>query len=194
MDAFNKGIIALITSLGIIGAAAFGYKGIVAQTEVEILNNLYKQKQNLEEQVQECNLDRVEFMIKLSKKYSSSLVIKQLLRPLDYPVWIKKVGWDDNGLEEYRMWYINPSYEQALGITNERYYGKTDFEVGRWTEDTASEFYRNDSLAFAYKDHVCEQESFMLKEGDLTTITNGQVCKWPFKLDGGWAIAGMFVY
>lgn len=194
MDAFKKSIIALITTLGIVGAAFFGYKGVVAQSEVDILNGLYQQKQRLEDQVQECNLDRVQFMVQLSKKYSSSVVIKDLLRPLDYPVWIKKVSYDDNGLEEYRMWYINPAYERALDITNDRYYGKTDFEVGRWSEETASEFYRNDSIAFAYKDHICEDETFPLVEGDPTTITTGKICKWPFKLDGSWAIAGMFVY
>ena len=202
MSEIVKGyILPLIMGLAGYFAAYLSLVGIERQTDEERIKTLYeeldKQRQRIEDQdrtIYALQAEVTRLTIQLAKHYDNGKALKSYLRPMPIPGWIKVT--DMPAGEKFtpinpriEMWYINPQYELMFNITNAKYHGKTDFEVGHWPDSVASNFRMNDLSALQRMGGECVIEQFpTAKSGGA--LVSGEVCKWVTEVNGFIAIAG----
>lgn len=166
-------------------------------TETQLISILYDRVSTLEKRQTEMSesnkkqsLRITQLTIELAKKYESSEVLKKYLNTMPFPAWIKVVELNDND-PVFKMWHINPKYESEFGVSNERYLGKTDFQI--WEVSMAKEFYRNDLAVYNSRSNLCEEEHLKytpLGPSFQPLLETVKVCKWATTIDGKSAIAG----
>lgn len=169
-------------------------------TETQLVSILYDRVNTLERRQSEMaesnkkqSLRITQLTIELAKKYESSDVLRKYLNTMPFPAWIKVVELNESG-PSFKMWHINPQYEAEYEITNERYIGKTDFQI--WERSMAQEFYNNDLAVYESRSNLCEEEHMKYTPLGPTfqpLLETVKVCKWATTVDGKSAIAGQLI-
>lgn len=187
-------IIPLLTGLAGFTAAYFAFLGVEKQTDAALVSTLYEQVRELEQRLFERESENTKLRIALEKKYESSDVLRNFINRMPFPAWIKVVEIDDEGKTSFKMWHINGEYERRYNLTLERYAGKRDDEVWK-NPETWKSFYANDLQVLQSMNHRCRIEKFPTKALQPASADNplveGFVCKWPTRVNGRTAIAGM---
>lgn len=164
-------------------------------TDAMVIETLYEQVRKLEVMVIKQSEEVTDLKIALSKKYEADTVLKDYIDSMPFPAWIKTVGAISDGSDTFKMWYINEEYERLFDVREERYRGKTDFDI--WPKDVAETFYKNDSKVLETLGASCGTEVFPTKAlepvSDENPLVVGLACKWAAEVAGGRAIAGQII-
>lgn len=148
------------------------------------------------EQVRQLQNEQTRLTIELSKHYDNGKALKDYLRASPLASWIKvtdiPVGTFPVPVNpRIEMWHINPAYERAIGITDARYRGRTDYEVGHWSYAVSASFRVNDLSALGKMGGECVVEEFPTAESN-GRLVQAEVCKWIAEVNGFIAIVGNF--
>jgi outer membrane murein-binding lipoprotein Lpp len=196
----NKAILsaAVAIMVGILGVAGTSINS-KAEREAQKMDTLYSRVSDLEvkyAQEQAINRKQSEVIADLKTELASKFVtqevaIKDFMDNAPFPAWAKLVK---EGMPE--MWHINPYYEMDFKISKEFYVGKNDFEV--WPRNIAQGYYERDVFVMNTLLGKCEEEEVnYTPTGPMVGPTPGEpvynilVCKWPTKIAGKLAIAGV---
>lgn len=82
---------------------------------------------------------------------------------IERPAWCKEVEYNPGEKIKFRMRYLNYAYEQAHGISVQKYIGTTDFE--NYPASVAQSYYNNDLRTYRAKDYF-EYEEPLVEEGE----------------------------
>lgn len=195
---------AVVTGLA---AVWVGYLAFVAEEDTvekynntEIVKVLYDRVDSLEAShkvLQEENIRQsvriTKLTIELSKKYESSVILKEYLDNMPFPAWIKVVEMV-NSQPLFKMWHVNDEFESAFNISERRYRGKTDYDI--WPDELSDKYYESDIEAYESQANLCVVEEVSLHphdQGGLNVVEDALVCKWPTTVEGKSAIAGQLL-
>lgn len=197
----NKGLVAavvpLVVGLLVLIASLFGTE---SGKEVSQVKTLYDRVGALEDKYREVQLlnqkqtEKIaKLTIELATKYAPDLAVKEFMDNAPFPAWTKIAG---EGGTIPVMWHINSNYELDYKVSKEFYVGKTDYQV--WPLEVADGFYKTDLFVLQNLIGTCEEESIKytptgpllgpLKDEPPTSV---MICKWPTKIMGKLAIAGV---
>lgn len=184
----NKLTGVLITSLIALIAAVVGLQG-------EREANLFNRVETLEERFANEQEKNIDLRIALSQQNDSYEILRDYLDSLPYPAWIKVVRQDADGSPKFVMWHINPAYETTFGVSKERYVGKTDAELGLWSDRVVQDFYKNDYNSYLIRDAIRTEERFPTNFIDPQgSMVNGTIIKTAFDFEDTVAIAGLYLF
>lgn len=198
----NKAILSAAVAV-LVGIISVAGTSINSKTERDARNMevLYERVSDLESkymEVQALNQEQSEKISDLKSELASKFVtqevaIKDFMDNAPFPAWAKLVK---EGMPE--MWHINPYYEMDFKISKEFYVGKNDFEV--WPRSIAQGYYEKDVFIMDTLLGKCEEEEVnYTPTGPMVGPTPGEptynilVCKWPTKIAGKLAIAGVIL-
>lgn len=193
--------------IGVIGTLAVGLLAFAAEyiastrmQDVDLVRVLYERVEDLEGRYREVALANqsqaeniTKLTIQLATKYEPDQAVKEYIDNMPFPAWVK-VTQGDTDSPELVMWYLNDEYEEAFGVTKEKYIGKTDFNI--WPKDIALGFYERDLAVLSSLSSHCSDESVLYTPiGPLVEATpeHAQICKWPTTIGGKRAVAGQLM-
>lgn len=190
-----------ITAVTSIVAAYFLFVSTGDQTKARLVDTCYKRIESLEGRIKEQEerhfkqtVTIAEFKAKLAQRFEDDDALVSFLDALPFPAWFKYVEYDEDENPVFINGYINTAYSFRFGVSKARYFGKTDFEV--WAaRDVAEAFYRNDLKVLKLLDSKCKRENYprsaLYPVSEKNPLIDGFVCKFPAKINGRLAIAGM---
>ena len=125
--------------------AAINDVGMLLAALVTFWVLLRKSRDQIQERIESAKREHIEHTQSAVTRVNGAL--EKMMRQLPYPAWIKLALPKSDGGWEFRMQYINPSYEARMGVPLLDYVGKTDFDV--WPHEVASAYFANDMKAMS---------------------------------------------
>ena len=167
-------------------------------TRISILyERLDKQAERLTEQdaiIAKLRDEVTRLRIQLAKRHENGKSLRSYLKHMPSPGWIKttNIPSDNHNFKfspRIQMWFINPAYEKLFNVTDAKYKGLSDAELGLWPKEVHESFRKNDLKTLRLMSGHCQEEKFPTRESK-GKLVKGYVCKWVTEINGYLAIAG----